>query len=470
MLAVGAQSSLTGGATPRGDVVLSTRGLRGLVDRGPAHLQAGAGETLVDVGGWLRERGAVYPPGPTFLGATVGGTIATNAAGAATFKYGATRRWVDGLTVVLACGEVLDLARGACVAHVDGYFDVALSSHTVRVPVPDYAMPAVPKLSAGYFAAPGMDLIDLFIGCEGTLGIVTDATLRYLSPAPATCLVFVTCRDQSQALAFVGALRLASQQTWTRAESSGLDVSAIEYMDSRSLALLREDGVDTRLGVSLDASAVMALLIALDLPAGTGSSEVYDALGSPGTGLPGVAHLADLLSQFGLTDDVVVAPPDDVAGRDRLLALREAVPIAVNARVGRARRDVDPRIEKTAADVVVPFERLGEWLESCHREWGRSELDGAIWGHVSDGNVHPNVIPGCYRDVLAGKASMRAVGLEAIRLGGAPLAEHGVGRNAVKQLLLADLYCVAGLAQMRNVKRALDPEWKLAPGVLFPVE
>jgi D-lactate dehydrogenase (cytochrome) len=143
------------------------------------------------------------------------------------------------------------------------------------------------------------------------------------------------------------------------------------------------------------------------------------------------------------------------------------VPSAVNQRVGRARQSVDPRIEKTAADLIVPFDRLQELIDGCAAEFGRRGLDAAVWGHVSDGNVHPNVIPRSFADVEAGKAAILALGREAIRLGGAPLAEHGVGRNRVKQQLLRELYGEEGIEEMRRVKRALDPDGRLAPGVLF---
>jgi D-lactate dehydrogenase (cytochrome) len=91
-----------------------------------------------------------------------------------------------------------------------------------------------------------------------------------------------------------------------------------------------------------------------------------------------------------------------------------------------------------------------------------------VWGHISDGNVHPNVIPRSMADVESGSEGILALGREAIRLGGSPLAEHGVGRNPVKQQLLRELYGVEGIEDMRRVKRAIDPEWKLSPGVLFP--
>ena len=102
VLPIGAQSSLTGGATPRGDVLLSTSRLNRIVASGDDWIRVEAGVTLVDLDAALAKIGKRYPPVPTFTGAFAGGVIATNAAGAATFKYGTTRDWVRALTVVLA--------------------------------------------------------------------------------------------------------------------------------------------------------------------------------------------------------------------------------------------------------------------------------------------------------------------------------------------------------------------------------
>src|SRR5262245_16095390 len=112
-------------------------------------VRVGAGLSLIQLRQALTAHGRYYPPAPTFTGAFVGGTVSTNAAGAATFKYGATRDWVEALTVVLSTGDVLDISRGAVRAHTDGYFEVILDRGAVRVPVPRYQMPRVPKLSAG---------------------------------------------------------------------------------------------------------------------------------------------------------------------------------------------------------------------------------------------------------------------------------------------------------------------------------
>jgi D-lactate dehydrogenase (cytochrome) len=470
VLPIGAQSSLTGGATPMGEVVLNTNRLNHILDIGPDSVRVEAGVTLLDLDRALRDAGRYYPPAPTFMGAYVGGTIATNAAGAATFKYGTTRDWVSALTVVLPGGDVLDIERGSVVAHEDGYFEIALSDRSIRVPVPRYRMPQTSKLSAGYFAAPAMDLIDLFIGSEGTLGVVTEATLRVLPVRPAMCLAFVPFALRAGALAFVRQVRGLARDTWRTRDPNGIDVSAIEHMDARCLELLREDGIDRSQGVNIPAGTEMALLVTLELPAGTSGARAYEDIGNarePDAADGSLRRFCRLLDAAGVLDDVEVAVPGDEGRANQLLAVREAVPASVNQRVGHAKQAIDPRIEKTAADMVVPFDRLDELLTAYETAFGARGLDVAIWGHISDGNLHPNVIPRSLADVEAGKAVILELGREAIRLGGAPLAEHGVGRNRVKQRLLELLYGREGIDDMRAVKQAIDPEWKLAPGVLF---
>jgi D-lactate dehydrogenase (cytochrome) len=441
ILPIGAQSSLTGGATPMGEVLLNTSKLNRIVEIGEAHVRVEAGVTLVDLDAALARAGKYYPPTPTFLGACAGGIVATNAAGAATFKYGTTREWVEALTVVLASGRVLEVKRGETRA-------------ASLVPAPRYRMPNVPKVSAGYYSAPDMDLIDLFIGSEGTLGVVTDVTLRVIAHRPPQCLALVPFANRNRALQFVAALRSAVQATWRSRDPRGIDVSAIEHVDARCLELLREESADVRLGVRVPASASIALLVTLEVPE---HGDIDAAL----------AHFSRLLGDGARLDDVDVAMPGDTAGAARLLAFREEVPAIVNARVGRAKQTIDPRIAKTAADMIVPFDRLGVLMSLYDAEFARRGLDAAVWGHISDGNLHPNVIPRSMDDVESGKEAILAFGREVIRLGGSPLAEHGVGRNPIKQQLLASMYGPEGIEQMRAIKRALDPEWKLAPGVLF---
>jgi D-lactate dehydrogenase (cytochrome) len=436
VLPIGAQSSLTGGATPRGDLVLSTRALASMAWLGDDRVRVGTGVPLSVLQQALAARGLFYPPVPTFDGAYAGGTIATNAAGAATFKYGSTRRWVEGLTVVLADGSVLALERGQQLA-------------SAFVPVPSYRMPDVPKLSAGYYAMPGMDLVDLFVGSEGTLGVIVDATLRAIR-LPRRCTALVTCVSDVQAVSVTAALRDAAAAAWRG--DGPLDVAAVEYIDSRALAIL-EKGVFERAGVAPPRPGAALLLVQIELPSGED---------------PALDAFAQLLASRGVDDDPIVAPPGDAHGAARMFELREAVPSAVNSAIAAAKARVHPGIHKTAGDMIVPFARLEESIAMYQRVFEQHGLDYAIWGHVSDGNLHPNVIARSLHDVEAGQAAILTMAREVVTMGGAPLAEHGVGRSALKQRLLREMYGGRGIEEMRAVKRALDPRWKLSSGVLFP--
>jgi D-lactate dehydrogenase (cytochrome) len=449
LLVVGAQSSLTGGATPMGEVVLSTERLNRILEIGPGFIRVEAGVPVAVIQETLARTGAWFPPAPTFTGAFAGGIVATNAAGAATFRHGPVRPWVLGLTVVLADGSVLALERGQ------------MRAADIGVPVPAYRMPDVVKVSAGYYAAPDMDLVDLFIGSEGTLGVITTVTFRTLSPIPTTALAFLPCRSEPDALALVAHLR----------EEPG--VAAIEHMDERCLAILHEDGADRRCDVTVPPGTALALLIQMELPSGTtvatALAQIEDSLSAGGADTT-LARVCRLLGSHGVFDETEMALPGNVRRAEQLLALREAVPAGVNQRVGRAQQTIDPRIAKTAADMIVPFERFGEMMQIYREGYGARALDFAMWGHISDGNVHPNVLPRSYADVERGHEAILFFGREVARLGGCPLAEHGVGRNPVKQALLRGLYGDEGIDQMRAVKRALDPDRKLAPGVIFQTD
>jgi len=459
VLVVGAQSSLTGGATPLGDLVLSTERLTTLQLEGD-RVRAGAGATMQAIQDALSATGRWLPPVPTYLGATAGGVAATCAAGAATFKYGSVRPWIDGITVVLANGEVLRLQRGERRA-------------SSLVPLPSLRMPDVVKCSAGYFIAPEMDLVDLFIGAEGTLGVITEVVFRSAARPAARCHALVPVADEPAGIRLAGELRDRARQTWQSRDPLGIDISAIEHLDARSIAVIREDGIDRKLGIALPSGTGIVLLVELELSAQAASGDLWqqletardeDAADSP------LRRFCALLDACGALDDAEVALPGETGRAAAFAELREAVPAGVNRRVALAQQQIDPRIYKTAADMIVPYEHFGEMMQVCRRLFAERGLDLAVWGHISDGNVHPNVIPASAEDVTRGQEAILALGDAVIAMGGSPLAEHGVGRNPIKQELLRRLYGPAGVDGMRALKLSLDPHEVLASGVLFPAQ
>lgn len=220
----------------------------------------------------------------------------------------------------------------------------------------------------------------------------------------------------------------------------------------------------------MPAGTAIALIVQLELPAGETAATAFDeiaaALGPDAPDLP-LVRFCRVLAQHGVLDHTEMAMPGDTRRSAQLLAFREAAPTGVNRRVGDAKRTVDARIDKTAGDMVVPFDRFNEMMQVYREGYTRRGLDYAIWGHVSDGNVHPNVIPKTYDDVLAGREAILEFGRDAARLGGCPLAEHGVGRSQLKQTLLRQFYGDRAIDEMRAIKKALDPDNKLSPGVIF---
>ncbi len=474
ILPVGAQSSLTGGATPMGEIVIDMQRFDRIVRIGPDEVVAEAGVPIATLQAALDRSDAFYPPAPTFDGAFAGGVVSTNAAGAATFKYGTTRDWVRGLTVVLASGEVLDITRGETTAHPDGWFEVETVGEVRRVPLPTYRMPDVVKCSAGYFAEPEMDLIDLFIGAEGTLGVITEIAFAVVTPAPRIAMIWIPLASETAAVDLAGRLREAGLDCWRTDGASGFDVAAIEHLDARSLEIVREDGAARRQGIALPDDTAVALLAQVELPGEAAAAtdpaaayaEIAGALADDGPDSP-LVRLCRLLADADALDRSEIALPTDTRRQAELVALREAAPEGINRRVGERKRRTGTAIAKTAADMIVPFDRFAESLALFRDAFETRRLDYAIWGHISDGNVHPNVIPRTIDDVTHGREAILECGRAIVRLGGSPLAEHGVGRNTVKQALLQQLYGVDGINEMRAVKAALDPDGVLAPGVLF---
>jgi len=206
----GARTGLTGGCVPQGGWAVSLEKFRRL-EICPGRAIAGAGLSLDDLQAACARTGQFYAPDPTERTASIGGTIATNASGSRSFRYGSTRRHILGLRIALMDGRVLDLRRGDKVD-----FDV-----------PELPLPKTTKNTAGYALAPGMDWIDLITGSEGTLGVVIEAELQLL-PAPADVLagiVFLISDDAA----------LDVVDAWRRIPG----LRMIEYFDANSLDLLR---------------------------------------------------------------------------------------------------------------------------------------------------------------------------------------------------------------------------------------
>ena len=205
----GAGSGVTGGAVPSGGIVLSLERFRRL-EIGKGEARAGAGLLLHELQTAARLSGQFYAPDPTHNAAALGGTIANNASGSRSFRYGSTRRHLQSLLVAFADGSVRELSRGTAID-----FDV--------MPV---RRPLTTKHQAGYQLAPGMDWVDLICGSEGTLGVVLEATFVLL-PAPGERLSGVVFFPSE-------ALAMDAIDAWRPVP----ELCMLEYVDQASLRLI----------------------------------------------------------------------------------------------------------------------------------------------------------------------------------------------------------------------------------------
>jgi len=386
----GSGTGLSGGAAAgRGGLVLSFERMDQILEIDTSNQVAVVqpGVTLAALDSATAECGLVYPVFPGEMGASLGGTIATNAGGMRAVKYGVTRQHVLGLEAVLASGEVIRTGG----KHV--------------------------KTSSGY------NLTQLIIGSEGTLALVTEATIRLYPrlPCQAALLAPFTSLEQVS-LAAVGVV------------ASGARPLILEYVDMLTMAAIADEDVGLGVPASIRESAQAYLLVASE----ERTAESLDA---------DMLALADLLTELGAADVYLLPVP---AARRLIEAREKAFWAAKSAGADEI------------VDAVVPLAAMAGFLSQATRLG--SEAGGLIvgCGHAGDGNVHLAVFQ---PDPAARTRLLREIYSAALALGGAISGEHGIG--TAKKGYFLELTDPLTVGLMRRVKQAFDPQGILAPGNLF---
>lgn len=383
----GARSGLAGGANAiAGCLVLSMQKMDRILEVDPVNRLAVVepGVTNAALSRAVAEQGLFYPPDPaSWEFSTIGGNLATNAGGLCCVKYGVTTEYALGLQVVLADGEVLRTGR-----------------RTV-------------KGVAGY------DLTRLIVGSEGTLGIITEATLA-LRPAPAPALT----------LAAVFPSTAAAGAAVTAITAAGQVPALLEIVDRvhlRALEALRPMGLDTE--------AAALLLAQCD----TGARAAED-----------LAALAGICRAAGASE---VVEASDASESEMLLTARR---LAYQAMEQLGTVIVD--------DLCVPRSALADLLDGVEKIGVECGLTVGVVGHAGDGNMHPNIIvpPGDPAALERGRAAFDAIMRLALDLGGTVTGEHGVG--LLKRGWLATELGPVGIRMHRAIKAAFDPQGILNPG------
>lgn len=381
----------------------------------------------------------LFPPAPTELSAMLGGAVAENASGARSFRYGATREWVEALEVVLPTGEFLRVHRGDVRAA--GRVLRFTSEHGRRheVTVPSYAMPAT-KNAAGLFAADGMDLVDLFVGSEGILGVVTAVLVR-LTDRPTLFSDTAFFASEDEALAHADRLRAAAAE--------GVPIISIEFYDDGSLRFMSDQPQ-----IKPEHHAAIFTELAADDP------QVVEAM-------------ADIIEESAPLDDWFADTDRD---REAQREFRHALPENVNSFL-RAHGT-----NKLCTDYAVPAEAFPAMMAAYHQALdafldvtGRPDASSVLFGHIGDYHLHVDFLPANTAEEAAAMEQYVFLAQTAISLGGTITAEHGVGKKTLpidgrRVPYLELMYGPEGLAEIAATKRALDPAWILNRGNMVPDE
>ncbi|MFW9861437.1 MAG: FAD-binding oxidoreductase [Candidatus Thorarchaeota archaeon] len=375
-----------------------------------------------------------FPVDPTEMSAWLGGIVACNASGARTLKFGAVRDWVCRIQVVLMNGDILDIERGKVFAK-DGKFEIILSDGSaVGVQIPSYKMPET-KNAAGLFAKPNMDLIDLFIGSEGILGVITEVELGLNKMPEEIMTVMAYFKSEEDAVGFVYDIR---------APDSPVPMNFLEYFGPNALKMIKEKAAASGITIPAmgdDTKAIVFFEFSY-------TDETMETM---------VMGLEEILNKHNTSSE------SSWAGMDRselakMKTVRHFVPETVNATIAMRKAEYH-EVHKIGTDMAVPDEALRDYLKFYRETLEAQGMEYVIFGHIGDNHLHVNMLPRNNEEVHQGMDNYMTFAKRAVELGGTVAAEHGIGK--LKRAFLVAMYGEKGIEEMQAVKRALDSKWLL---------
>lgn len=365
-----------------------------------------AGVSLQSLDSILKEHNLWYPVNPTEQSAQLGGTVSTNASGSRTFGYGATREHVEWLKIVLPDSDTLTVRRGEIYA-INGILNFTSDNgREYKVRIPAYKMPDV-KNAAGLYSKPSMDLIDLFIGAEGTLGVVSEIGIKLQKRRNIEeAIIFFDSDDE--ACRFV---EMAKLLKYDKSKEKG--IIALEYYDEGALQLAR---IAKTTGVEVKPNARAAIQV--------------EYFSDDDLTLETIATIIE--NEFSETT------VDSWIGKE-IIEFRHSVPETANS-LTRNR----PEVHKLGTDLAVPDEAYSimhkkyldvkkSFKEFCMQQMEPGEdhdsLYSAIWGHIGNNHVHFNFLPKNKIQLEKAKDMYLELAQLAVKLGGTISAEHGIGKK-----------------------------------------
>ncbi len=432
-------TGLTGARVPQGGIVISTEKMNKIIEINSQEFFAivEPGIILADFQEEVNKKKLLYPPDPTEKNCFIGGTIATNASGEKTFKYGPTRDYVLELNVILPDGDLLKLIRGSNKAEGFKLKLKTESGKEINIDLPDFKMPAT-KNASGYFCKKDMDAIDLFIGSEGTLGVITKIKLILvkLPEKLISCVVFFD--KEINAFKFIEKARDISLNTKLRSDPRCIEALALEFFDERALKFLKNDYPqipgDVQAGVWFEQEV---------------THENEDMFFESWIYLIKEFHGDENNAWFAVTED----------DKKRIHSFRHSISAKINEFMARN------NFRKLGTDTAVPNDRFEEFYFYSKKIVEESGMNFVIYGHAGNSHVHLNMLPQNEVEFKTGQNLYRNICKKAIELGGTVSAEHGIGKAKTDYFL--EMYGEETVNKMLNLKKVFDPNIILGRGNIF---
>lgn len=428
------RTGTTAGAIPSEGAVISLEKLNKIIsiDKEKQTICLEAGVSLENLEKEANKFNLTFRALPTESLAFVGGAIATSASGVKGFKYGSIRKYVKGLEVVLTTGEVVNIKRGKIISR-GRCFDFEYDGRRFKFKIPFYQLPKV-KSQAGYFVGDNMDLIDLFIGSEGTLGIVTACELS-LQKIPFNVfdgLVFFP--KETMALVFVDKIKELKKK-------GELDPASLEFFDWDSLKLLKSE-------YSFIPSAKAAVYFEQEVENEAG----YEAL---------LLKWQELIEESGaLPEESILA--DNPKERKRVFEFRHKIPQIINEFLRRKKQ------VKTAGDIAVGDDKFHQMYVFYKKIAKESKMKCVNFGHIGESHLHFNFLPRNDSEGQRARKYLEAFCRKAVSLGGTVSAEHGIGK--IKKPYLKIMYKEHEIKEMAALKKYFDPSCLLGLDNIFDKE
>ncbi|KAK3605112.1 hypothetical protein CHS0354_000780 [Potamilus streckersoni] len=381
----------TGARVPFGGKVIATDELNKIisvtqVSLNEARAVVQCGVTLQQLQHHLKATHFFFPPNPTETLCFIGGMVVNNSSGSRSFKYGSVRKYITKLKIALPSGDMLNCERGTLFPDKQGYFNFfTLNQTKVRLRAPSYAMPQTSKHVAGYFSEPQMDLIDLFIGSEGTLGVILEVELRLLKKPKSIRGLLIYFENEHESLNFVESIKSHPQ------------VISLEFFDKRSLAFIAAHS--NQLFTIVAGAAILVEF--MDWKEDT-AQLVNDMLNA--------YHIVE--TKFAESD----------SENEVFRVFRHALPAALSEWFSKSKQ------RKISTDMCVPnphFKELFHFYKSiCEQE----DLEYVLFGHIGNSHLHLNILPRNNEERRRALICYDTFINKVLLLKGTISAEHGVGR------------------------------------------